>query len=128
MSSADMAVRVFRELENEDFRILQIIESAMTKREYVPTEQIKKYGKVPLERVEFSLGKLNKLGLIYQTRGAYTGHTLNYAGYDCLAINAWLANVIASFGQTCGRWQADVYDALSQRVNVCSQVPPVRQN
>ena len=115
MSSADMAVRVFRELESEDFRILQIIESAMTKREYVPTEQIKKYGKVPLERVEFSLGKLNKLGLIYQTRGAYTGHTLNYAGYDCLAINALVkANVISSFGQTLGVGkEADVYDALS---------------
>ena len=115
MSSAEVAVQVFRELEIEDFRILQIIESAMTKREYVPTEQIKKYGKVPLERVEFSLGKLNKLGLIYQTRGAYTGHTLNYAGYDCLAINALVkANVISSFGQTLGVGkEADVYDALS---------------
>ena len=115
MSSADVAVQVFRELESEDFRILQIIESAMAKREYVPTEQIKKYGKVPLERVEFSLGKLNKLGLIYQTRGAYTGHTLNYAGYDCLAINALVkANVISSFGQSLGVGkEADVYDALS---------------
>ena len=115
MSSAEVAVQVFRELEIEDFRILQIIESAMTKREYVPTEQIKKYGKVPLERVEFSLGKLNKLGLIYQTRGAYTGHTLNYAGYDCLAINALVkANVISSFGQTLGVGkEADVYDALN---------------
>ena len=115
MSSADVAVQVFRELESEDFRILHIIEAAMAKREYVPTEQIKKYGKVPLERVEFSLGKLNKLGLIYQTRGAYTGHTLNYAGYDCLAINALVkANVISSFGQTLGVGkEADVYDALS---------------
>ena len=115
MSSAEVAVQVFRELEIEDFRILQIIESAMAKREYVPTEQIKKYGKVPLERVEFSLGKLNKLGLIYQTRGAYTGHTLNYAGYDCLAINALVkADVISSFGQTLGVGkEADVYDALS---------------
>jgi len=115
MSSAEVAVQVFRELEIEDFRILQIIESAMAKREYVPTEQIKKYGKVPLERVEFSLGKLNKLGLIYQTRGAYTGHTLNYAGYDCLAINALVkSNVISSFGQTLGVGkEADVYDALN---------------
>lgn len=119
MSSADVAVQVFRELESEDFRILQIIEAAMAKREYVPTEQIKKYGKVPLERVEFSLGKLNKLGLIYQTRGAYTGHTLNYAGYDCLAINALVkANVISSFGQTLGVGkEADVYDALSPEGN-----------
>lgn len=115
MSSAEVAVQVFRELESEDFRILHIIEAAMAKREFVPTEQIKKYAKVPLERVEFTLSKLNKLGLIYQTRGAYTGHTLNYAGYDCLAINALVkAGVIASFGQTLGVGkEADVYDALS---------------
>jgi RIO kinase 2 len=115
MSSADVAVQVFRELEIEDFRVLNLIEAAMAKREFVPTEQIHKYSKVPLDRIIYTLGKLNKLGLIYQTRGAYTGHTLNYAGYDCLAINALVkAGVISSFGQTLGVGkEADVYDALS---------------
>jgi len=115
MSSADVAVRVFRELENEDFRILHVIEAAMSKREFVPTEQIQKYAKVPMDRVRFILGKLNKLGLIFQSKGAYTGHTLNYAGYDCLAINNLVkAAVISSFGQTLGVGkEADVYDALS---------------
>jgi RIO kinase 2 len=115
MSSADLAVQIFRELEAEDFRLLQIIESAMAKREFVPTEQIQKFAKIPIDRITFTLGKLNKLGLIYQTRGAYVGHTLNYMGYDCLAINALLkAGVIANFGQTLGVGkEADVYDALS---------------
>jgi RIO kinase 2 len=115
MSSAEVAVGVFRELESEDFRVLNIIEAGMAKREFVPTEQILKYSKVPLDRITFTLGKLNKLGLIYQTRGAYTGHTLNYAGYDCLAINALVkADVISSFGQTLGVGkEADVFDALS---------------
>ena len=115
MSSAEMAVQVFRELESEDFRILHIIEAAMAKREFVPTEQILKYSKVPLDRITYTLGKLNKLNLIYQTRGAYTGHTLNYAGYDCLAINNLVKEgVIASFGQSLGVGkEADVYDALS---------------
>jgi len=115
MSSAEVAVKVFRELESEDFRILHIIEAAMSKREFVPTEQINKYSKVPLDRVTFTLGKLNKLGLIYQTRGAYTGHTLIYAGYDCLAINNLVKEgVINSFGQSLGVGkEADVYDAMS---------------
>ncbi|MCW3996573.1 MAG: AarF/UbiB family protein [Candidatus Bathyarchaeota archaeon] len=115
MSSADLAVQVFRQLDSEDFRILHIIEAAMAKREYVPTEQVQKYANLPLERIQFTLGRLNKLGLIYQTRGAYIGHTLNYAGYDCLAINALVkANIIASFGQTLGVGkEADVYDALN---------------
>ena len=115
MSSAEVAVKVFRQLESEDFRILNIIESAMSKREFVPIEQIQKYAKLPMDRIEFTLGKLNKLGLIYRTKGAYVGHTLNYAGYDCLAINTLVkAGVIESFGQTLGVGkEADVYDALS---------------
>ena len=115
MSSAEVAVKVFRQLESEDFRILNIIESAMSKREFVPIEQIRKYAKLPMDRIEFTLGKLNKLGLIYRVKGAYVGHTLNYAGYDCLAINTLVkAGVIDSFGQSLGVGkEADVYDALS---------------
>lgn len=119
MSSADQAVKVFHQLESEDFRILNIIEAAMSKREFVPTEQVRKYSKLPVDRAEFILGKLNKLGLIHQTKGAYIGHTLNYAGYDCLAINTLVkAGVIDSFGQELGVGkEADVYDSLSPSGN-----------
>ncbi len=115
MSSVDMAIRSFHLLESEDFRVLNIIEAAMSKREYVPTEQIQKYAKLPRDRIEFTLGKLNKLGLIYQAKGAYVGHTLNYSGYDCLAINTLVkASILESFGQTLGVGkESDVYDALS---------------
>ena len=116
VSSAEVAVKVFREIESEDFRILNIIESAMSKREFVPTEQIQKYAKLPMDRIQFTLGKLHKMGLIYRTKGAYVGYTLNYAGYDCLAINTLVkAGVIDSFGQILGVGkEADVYDALGQ--------------
>ena len=115
MSNAEVAVQVFRKLESEDFRVLQIIEAAMSKREFVPKEQIAKYAKLPLDRIDFTLGKLNKLGLIHQMRSSYVGHTLNYAGYDCLAINAFVkAGVIEAFGQKLGVGkEADVYDALN---------------
>jgi RIO kinase 2 len=115
VSSAEVAVKVFRQIESEDFRILNIIESAMSKREFVPVEQIQKYAKLPMDRIEFTLGKLNKLGLIYRIKGAYVGYTLNYAGYDCLAINTLVkAGVIDSFGQSLGVGkEADVYDTLS---------------
>ncbi len=115
MSSAEVAVQVFKELENEDFRILNIIEAAMSKHEFVPIEQIQKYSKLPMDRIDFTLGKLNKLGLTYRTKETYNGHTLNYVGYDCLSINALVkAGVIESFGQSLGVGkEADVYDALS---------------
>jgi len=114
VSSANEAVKVFRQIESEDFRILNIIESAMSKREFVPVEQIQKYSKLPMDRIEFTLGKLSKLGLIYRIKGAYVGYTLNFAGYDSLAINTLVkAGVIDSFGQSLGVGkEADVYDAL----------------
>ena len=115
MSSAEVAVRVFKELETEDFRILNIIEAGMSKHEFVPKDQIQKHSKLPMDRIDFTLGKLNKLGLTYRTKETYNGHTLNYAGYDCLAINALVkADVIVSFGQSLGVGkEADVFDALS---------------
>ncbi len=115
MSSAEVAVKVLKELESEDFRILNIIEVGMSKYEFVPIEQIQRYAKIPMDRIDFTLGKLNKLGLTYRTKETYNGHTLNYAGYDCLAINALVkAGVIASFGQSLGVGkEADVYDALN---------------
>ena len=114
MSSAEVAVSVFRQLESEDFRILQIIETAMSRREFVPKEQIAKYAQLPMDRITFTLSRLNKLNLIYRMKGAYVGHTLNYAGYDCLAINAFVkAGLIEAFGHSLGVGkEADVYDAL----------------
>ncbi len=118
MSSAEVAVKIFRQLESDDFRILQVIETGMSRREYVPEEQIVDYTKLSMDKVIFILGRLHKLGLIYRMRGAYVGHTLNYAGYDCLAINALVkAGVVEAFGKPLGVGkEADVFDALeSQR-------------
>jgi RIO kinase 2 len=116
MSSADVAVQVFRTLENEDLRVLQAIETAMSQHEFVSKEQVAKFTGFDLGRdADFRLNRLSKLGLIYGVRGAYTGFTLNYAGYDCLAINALVkANVLEAFGKPLGVGkEADVYDALS---------------
>jgi RIO kinase 2 len=118
MSSAEVAVQVFRKMENEDFKVLQVIETGMSKHEFVPKEQIAKFTKFDLARdTDFRLSRLNKLGLIYQMRGAYVGYTLNYTGYDCLAINAFVkAGVLEAFGKPLGVGkEADVYDALNPK-------------
>jgi len=118
MSSAEMAVKVFRTLENEDLRVLQIVETAMSEHEFVPKEQVAKFSKLSLERdVDFRITRLSKLGLIYQMRGAYVGYTLNYTGYDCLAINALVkGGIIDAFGKSLGVGkEADVFDALNSK-------------
>lgn len=117
MSSAEIAVQVFRKLENEDFRVLQVIEAAMAKHEFVPKEVISKFSKLSVEETDFRLSRLDKLNLIYRMKGAYVGYTLNYAGYDCLAINALVkAGVLEAFGKPLGVGkEADVYDALNPK-------------
>jgi RIO kinase 2 len=117
MSSAEIAVQVFRKLENEDLRVLQVIETAMAKHEFVPKEIIAKFSKLGIEETDFRLSRLDKLNLIYRMKGAYVGYTLNYAGYDCLAINALVkAGVLEAFGKSLGVGkEADVYDALNPK-------------
>jgi len=117
MSSAEVAVQVFRTLENEDFRVLQVIEAAMSKHELVPKELIAKFTRFNLEETDFRLSRLGKMRLIRQRRSHYVGYTLNYAGYDCLAINALVkAGALEAFGKPLGVGkEADVYDALNPK-------------
>ncbi len=118
MSSADIAVKVFREMTSQDMRVLQVIETGMSEHEYVSREQVARFTKLDLGRdVDFRIGRLNKLGLIYQMRGAYVGYTLNFAGYDCLAINALVrAGLLEAFGKSLGVGkEADVFDAVDPK-------------
>jgi RIO kinase 2 len=118
MSSADVAVRVFRTLKNEDLRVLQVMETAMSRHEFVSKEQIAKFSKLDLARdTDFRLNRLSKMGLTYRIRAAFVGYTLNYSGYDCLAINALVkAGVLEAFGKPLGVGkEADVYDALNPK-------------
>jgi RIO kinase 2 len=119
MSSAEVAVQAFRKLENEDFRVLQVIETGMGKHAFVPEEMIAEFAKLNMHETKFRLDRLDKFGLIYREKGAYVGHTLNYAGYDCLAINALVkAGVIEALGKSLGVGkEADVYDALDPKGN-----------
>jgi len=117
MSSAEIAVQIFRKLEIEDFRVLQVIETAMSKHEFVPKELIAKFTKFSLRETDFRLGRLSKSRLIRRIKGAYVGYSLNYAGYDCLSINAFVkAEVLEAFGKPLGVGkEADVYDALNPK-------------
>lgn len=115
MSAADVAVQVFRRLEIEDLRVLQVIEAAMRKHEFVPKEVIAKFANFNPGETAFRLKRISKFHLIRRMRGPYVGYTLNYAGYDCLAINALVkGNILEAFGKPLGVGkEADVYDALN---------------
>ncbi len=114
MSAADTAVKVFRNLEPEDFRVLLAIELGMSRYQYVHNDAIPNLANLTPREVAFRLQHIRKLHLIRRWKGAYTGYQLNTAGYDCLAINALVkTNVLEAFGKPLGVGkEADVYDAL----------------
>jgi len=117
MSSANIAVRVFRKLEPEDFRVLQAIEADMARHRYVPKKELPKLTKLNLRELDFRLSRLGKFGLIERWVRQYTGYVLHTAGYDCLAINALVkAAVLEAFGKSLGVGkESDVYNALTPR-------------
>jgi RIO kinase 2 len=115
MSSVEIAVRVYRELEPEDFEVLQTIELQMRSFEHVPEDTIYKSSNLPSQEIAYRLPNLRRKGLVQRWRGAYTGYSLTTAGYDSIAINALVkTNVIDAFGKPLGVGkESDVYDALT---------------
>lgn len=115
--STESAVRIFKSLENEDFRALMGVELGMFRHAYVPFKEIVILSELPQARVPFHLEKLERLKLIQRWAGPYTGYVLNTAGYDCLAIHAMVkAGILEAFGNALGVGkEADVYDALTPK-------------
>ncbi|HDN02196.1 MAG TPA: serine/threonine protein kinase [Candidatus Bathyarchaeota archaeon] len=117
MSSVDIAVKVFRQLEPEDIKVLATIEVDLSRHRFVPERDILRLSGLAEKEVKYRLERLNSLGLIYRWIGPYVGYMLSTAGYDCLALNALVkAGVLESIGKPLGVGkESDVYDALTQR-------------
>ena len=116
MSSVDIAVKVFRQLEPEDIKVLATIEVDLSRHRFVPERDILRLSGLAEKEVKYRLERLNSLGLIYRWMGPYVGYMLSTAGYDCLALNALVkAGILESLGKPLGVGkESDVYDALTQ--------------
>lgn len=117
MSTAEVAVKMFRQLQPQDIRVLQAIELAMSQYRYVPQEKLLKLANLNEQETLYRLQRLQKARLIRRWRGAYVGYALNMVGYDCLAINALVkGDVLEAFGKSLGVGkESDVYDALTPK-------------
>ena len=83
-------LRVFRELEKKDFRILTGIETGMKHFEWVPVEDLNKYTKLPYAKLEYRLKKLVRSNLVVRTFQPYEGYQIYFEGYDALALNTFV--------------------------------------
>jgi len=115
VSSAEKAAQVLTQLENLDLRILQAMERGMIKHEYVPFEEVARYSGLHDSKLEYRLGNLDRLELIYRQKEPYLGYIMNYTAYDCLALNALVkSETLEALGPIVGIGkEADVYEAMA---------------
>ena len=108
-------IPLVRSLEKEDISVLMAVEEGMASFEYVPFEQVVRLSRLDPQEVEYRLGKLEENRLLRRWVGHYVGYALNYAGYDCLALDALVKRgVVKALGKPLGVGkEADVYDALT---------------
>jgi RIO kinase 2 len=118
--TAERAVKIFRDLQPEDLRVLMGVELAMEHYEFAPLVEVVKYANLSGREVVFRLGRLDRLQLtikLSKTFLGYDGYAVNYSGYDCLALNALVkSNILEAIGKPLGIGkEADVHEALSPR-------------
>lgn len=110
----DEALRVFKELDSKDFRILTGIEIGMKHFEWVPMEELNKYTRLPFEKVEYRLKKLVRSKLVVRTTQPYEGFQIYFEGYDALALNAFVKRKsLSAIGNEIGVGKESViYEAI----------------
>ncbi|MFP8957318.1 serine/threonine-protein kinase RIO2 [Natrialbaceae archaeon A-CW3] len=105
------------ELDSEDFYLLSGIEQGMRFSEWVQREKLPKFSGLTPEEVEYRLERCLKRGLIEKKTIQYEGYTLQFEGYDALALRALVErDTIAEFGSPLGVGkESDVYEVKSYK-------------
>ncbi len=109
-------LRVFRELDKKDFRILTGIETGMKHFEWVPVEDLNKYTKLSPEKLDYRLKKLVRNNLVVRTFQPYEGYQIYFEGYDALALNTFVKRKsISAIGDEVGVGKESViFEAIKE--------------
>lgn len=123
----DEALRVFKDLDSKDFRILTGIETGMKHFEWVPMEELNKYTRLPFEKLEYRLKKLVRNKLVVRTTQPYEGFQIYFEGYDALALNAFVKRKsISAIGDEVGVGKESViYEAILPPELAIGELVPV---
>lgn len=96
-------IKIFRELDSKDLRILQGIEIGMKHYEWVPVEEVLKITKLPYSMLEYRIRALKKKNLVVVTNTPYEGYQIYYDAYDALALNTFVKRgTISAIGDEIG--------------------------
>ena len=108
-----------RYLNKDDFRVLTAIEMGMRNHEIVPVDLIQSISRIRNTNVRRILANLLKHKLIKHTKIQYEGYSLNYLGYDFLAIHSLIKQgILVQIGTKIGVGkESDVYLCYVKSVN-----------
>ena len=106
-------------LNKDDFRVLTAIEMGMKNHEIVPVNLIQSISKIRNTSVHRILANLLKHKLIKHTKIQYDGYSLNFLGYDFLAIHSLIKQgILVQIGTKIGVGkESDVYLCYVKKVN-----------
>lgn len=114
MSSADIAARVVKNLESEDFRLLKVFASGLKHHEALTLDQLVSFSKLHVDVVTYRMKRLQGMGLINKGN---RGPALLTAGLDAFALKLLaVRNIISGMGKPIGVGkESDVYEAVNER-------------
>ena len=106
-------------LTKDDFRVLTAIEMGMRNHEIVPVDLIQSISKIRNTSVRRILANLLKHKLIKHTKIQYDGYSLNFLGYDFLAIHSLIKQgILVQIGTKIGVGkESDVYLCYVKNTN-----------
>ena len=109
----------FKYLNKDDFRVLTAIEMGMRNHEVVPVNLIQSISKIRTTNVRQIIANLLKHKLIKHTNVIYDGYSLNYLGYDYLAIHSLIKQgILFKIGSKIGVGkESDVYLCYVKSIN-----------
>lgn len=112
MSSAQEAARSIKNLEVEDWTVLEALEKLMSRYESIPVQKIQRETDYFPEQVEFRLSRLNYYGFVMKSQ---FGYIMNTAGLDLLALHTFVERgLISAMGSSVGMGkESDVFDVIN---------------
>jgi RIO kinase 2 len=117
MSSAEVAAKVVKNLEPEDYKLLKVLASGLKQHESLTRKEITTYSKIHENIVDFRINRLHDMKLIRKNKG---GFTLLMMGLDTVALKMLVdKDIIIAMGKPIGIGkESDVFEAITSREQV----------
>jgi RIO kinase 2 len=112
MSSAEVAAKVVKILESEDYKLLKVLASGLKQHASLTKDEIVTYSKMHEDIVNFRISRLHEMKLIGKNQ---MGYSLLMMGLDAIALKMLADNdIIIGMGKPIGIGkESDVFEAIT---------------